>query len=1507
MYLIFDTETTGLPKSWTAPITDTDNWPRCIQIAWQLHDEMGNLIEHQDYLVKPEGFNIPYDAERIHGISTELAMEQGILLSEVLEKFNIALSKTKFIVGQNVGFDVNIMGCEFHRMSIGSDMSKMPVLDTCTEITANLLKLTGGRGGRFKLPTLTELHQYLFNQPFAEAHNATADVEATTRCFLELIKREVFTKEELDVTPEYFRSFREKNLGEIQLIGLKHINLKKASEEIRVGLKKIEQEEVQTTISEEVKSDLKEASFAHLHNHTQFSVLQSTIAINDLVKASAKFKMPAVAMTDTGNMMGAFHFVSAVMNHNKAAKAKIEAAIEAGEEPTETEIKPIVGCEFNICDDHKDKTKKDNGYQVVLLAKNKKGYHNLAKMSSIAYTDGFYYVPRIDRKIVEQYKEDIIVLSGNLYGEIPSKILNVGESQAEEALIWWKEQFGSDFYLEVMRHKQEDENRVNQTLIAFAKKHNVKLVATNNTYYVNKEDANAHDILLCVKDGEKQATPIGRGRGYRYGMPNQDYYFKSGDEMKQLFVDLPDAIINIQEIIDKVEAYSLYRDVLLPKFKIPDEFEVSEDAEDGGVRGENNYLRHLTYLGAEKRYPELTDDIKERLDFELLTISNSGYPGYFLIVQDFIAEARKMDVSVGPGRGSAAGSAVAYCLGITNIDPIKYDLLFERFLNPDRVSMPDIDIDFDDEGRGRVMQYVIDKYGKNQVAQIITYGKMATKSAIRDTARVLDLPLFEADRIAKLIPGMMPSKWNLARFLAEEEGEVKKALRSEEFDKVKELIGIANSEDLAGETIQQAKVLEGSMRNTGIHACGVIITPSDITNFVPVTTAKDSDLYVTQFDNSVAESAGLLKMDFLGLKTLTLIKDTVKLVKYRLGIDLDPDNFPIDDQKTYELFQRGETVGVFQYESPGMQKYMKDLKPTVFADLIAMNALYRPGPLEYIPSFVRRKNGEEEIKYDLDACEEYLAETYGITVYQEQVMLLSQKLAGFSKGDADVLRKAMGKKQIDVLNKMKPQFINQAAEKGHDPIILEKIWKDWEAFASYAFNKSHSTCYAWIAYQTAYLKAHYPAEYMAAVLSNNMNDIKQVSFFMEECKRMGLAVLGPDVNESYYKFTVNENYAVRFGIGAVKGVGANAVDTIVQNRKEAPYKSIFDLAKKIDLRAANKKAFESLALAGGFDGFTETHRAQYFHHDGDGITFLEKAIRYGSKFQENENSSQVSLFGDASEVQIAEPQVPPCDEWSTMEKLAKEKEVVGIYISGHPLDDYKFEMKYFCSTKLESLKNLEQHLGKNLSFGGIVTNVQHRTAKNGKGWATFVLEGYDESYEFRIFDEEYLKYRHFLLQNQFVYFKINVKEGWVNRETGKKSDPRIQFLDAKMLADVLPTFAKKLILMFPINEVKEHVITELNQIFSENKGDNSVTFEVMELERIKKALEEIPVVAPLDIEEEIVNESGEVAEMEIEVPLEKEEIIVKTKLSMSSRKLKVKISSELLQELERLQVNFKLN
>lgn len=1461
MYLIFDTETTGLPKKWNAPITDTDNWPRCIQIAWQLHDEMGNVLEHEDYLIRPDGFNIPYDAEQIHGISTALAEQKGIALSEVLVKFNAAMAKTKFIVGQNVKFDLNIMGAEFHRLSVENPLQELPVLDTCTEHTAKLCQIPGGRGGKFKLPTLTELHQHLFNKPFGEAHNATADVEATTRCFLELVRLRQYTTEQLDVQPDYFKNFSEANPQEIKLIGLKHINLKKASKKIADALWDKDTGGVsQEEIKENIKT-LEDATFVHLHNHSQFSVLQSTINIKSLVKVAADNDMPAVALTDHANMMGAFHFVKEVGSHNKGVKEKNTAAIENGEEPTAKEITPILGCEFFVCEDHTNKNVKDYGYQIVLLAKNKKGYHNLAKMSSIAYTDGFYYVPRIDKKIIRQYKEDIIVLTGNLYGEVPGKVLNVGENQAEEALLWWKAEFGDDLYIEMMRHGQEDEDRVNQVLLEFSKKHEVKLIASNNTYYCAKEDAEAHDILLCVKDGEKQATPIGRGRGYRYGLPNQEYYFKSQDEMKELFKDVPDAILNAQEIVDKIESFELARDVLLPVFDIPEDFKDPQDEIDGKNRGENAYLRHITYEGAQKRYPELTDDIRERIDFELNTIKNSGYPGYFLITEDFIREARNMDVSVGPGRGSAAGSVVAYCLKITNIDPLKYDLLFERFLNPDRVSMPDIDIDFDDEGRGRVMDYVIKKYGSNQVAQIITYGTMAAKSSIRDTARVLDLPLGDADRIAKLIPTMS----KLGKIFGQSDADLKKKFRAEDLEKIHELLNIHDGDDLEGQTLKMARTLEGSVRNTGIHACGVIITPSDITNFVPVATAKDSDLYVTQFDNSVVESAGLLKMDFLGLKTLTLIKDTVKIVKAKHDIDLVPDDFPLDDDKTYELFQKGETVGVFQYESPGMQKHMKDLKPSVFDDLIAMNALYRPGPMEYIPSFVARKNGSEEIAYDLPEMEEYLKETYGITVYQEQVMLLSQKLAGFSKGDADVLRKAMGKKIFAVLQKMKPQFLEGGAANGHPTEVLEKIWKDWEAFAAYAFNKSHSTCYAYIAYQTAYLKAHYPAEYMAAVLSNNMNDIKQVTFFMEECKRMGLDVLGPDVNESYYKFAVNQTGAVRFGMGAVKGVGRSAVETIVEHRKkEGNFHSVFDLAKRIDLRSANKKAFENLAVAGGFDSFGTTHRAQYFHTEGDSITFLEKVIKSAAKYQENKNSSQMDMFGGISEAQIPEPVVPPCEEWGTMEKLRREKEVVGIYISGHPLDDFKTEITAFCNAGISHLTDMDSYLNRELTVAGVITDVQHRISKNGKGWAAFTMEDYTDSFEFRIFGEEYLKFRHFLMINSFVYAKIFIKEGWVNRDTGKKGDPRMQFNGFILLQEVMETYARKLTIKLNIDKLEEKGIYELKDTLTLHKGDHPINFVIYEMQ---------------------------------------EEI----KVNLSSRKQKVQISSELLQELEKQEVHFKLN
>ena len=1439
MYLIFDTETTGLPKRWDAPLSDSENWPRCIQIAWQIHDASGELIAHQDYLIQPTGFTIPFDSEQVHGISTALAEEQGVSLSEVLEDFQAAIKGVAYVVGHNISFDRNIMGAEFLRQGLEDPLEGKTVIDTCTEETATLCKLAGGRGGKFKLPTLGELYVHLFQVQFEEAHNATADVEATARAFFELLRKNEIHPKGFQNQEEQTKAIRSRTVP-FELIGLSHQNLKKASS----GLKKVQKDPKTTQPQADLSDALIQAPFVHLHNHSQFSVLQATSRINQLVEAAAADHMPALALTDHGNLMGAFHFIKAINSHN----ANIEESFH---------IKPIVGCEFYVCEDHQDKTRRDDGYQIVFIAKNKAGYHNLAKLTSAAYVKGFYYVPRIDRNLVEKYKENLIVLTGNTYGEVPSKILNVGDRQAEEALQWWHQKFGEDLYIELMRHGEEGEDRANEVLISFSRKYNIPLVATNNTYYTKKEEANAHDILLCLKEGEKQATPIGRGRGFRYGLANQEYYFKSQEEMKILFQDLPEAILNIQELVDKVEPFELSREVLLPKFEIPTAYQVEDDLE--GKKGENNYLRHLTYEGAELRYSELTDSIKERIDFELDVIANTGYPGYFLIVQDFIAAARDMGVSVGPGRGSAAGSVVAYCLKITNIDPIAYDLLFERFLNPDRVSMPDIDIDFDDEGRSKVMDYVIKKYGSNQVAQIITYGTMAAKSSIRDTARVLDLPLGEADRIAKLLPNI-----KLNKIFNSTEEELKKNLRSEELMRVNEIKNIADEDSLSGQTIQQAKVLEGSLRNTGIHACGVIITPDDITQFVPVATAKDSDLYVTQFDNSVVEDAGLLKMDFLGLKTLTLIKDTVSLVKYKHGIDLDPDQFPLDDEKTYELFQKGETVGIFQYESAGMQKYLKDLKPTVFADLIAMNALYRPGPLEYIPSFVDRKNGNEEITYDLPAMEEYLKETYGITVYQEQVMLLSQKIAGFSKGDADVLRKAMGKKIFALLQKLKPQFIEGGKANGHPEEILEKIWKDWEAFAAYAFNKSHSTCYAWIGYQTAYLKAHYPAEYMAAVLSNNMNDIKQVTFFMEECRRMGLQVMGPDVNESFYKFAVNDDQAIRFGMGAIKGVGKAAVETIIANRKEGKYQSVFDLVKRVDLRAANKKALENLVLAGGFDSFDSTHRAQYFNADGEGITFLEKVVRFGSKYQENLNSSQTSLFGEATDEMYQDLSIPPCEPWTNLTRLKKEKEVVGIYISSHPLDDFTHEMKHFVSLSLNYLSDLDQLINRELSVGGIVNEVQHLESRNGKGWARFVVEDFTDQYEFRIFGEDYLKYRHFLVVNQFIRIKLTVRQGWTNAETGKVGAPRMHYLNFEMLQNTIENNAKKITLQLDIKELNEEKINLLQQHLKSFKGDKPLFFNVYDSEK-------------------------------------------KVKLTLNSKKQKVKITPDLLQDLESQQWFYKLN
>lgn len=1423
MYLVFDTETTGLPRDWNAPITDTDNWPRCVQLAWQVHDEMGELVEVKNYIIKPEGYTIPYNAEKIHGISTERAMRQGMDLSFVLEEFNKSLSKAKFVQGHNVGFDISVMGSEYYRKGIDSPIGEIAILDSCTENTAALCAIPGGRGGKFKLPTLTELHTHLFNEAFNEAHNASADVEATARCFLELVRIGRFKSEELGRDDDYIRAFREHNPKPFELIGLN----------IQPYLPDgVEFDEFETSGDGISDDDLKKnaallegAAFAHLHNHSQFSILQATSEINALVSKAAAYKMPAVALTDTGNMMAVYHFVKAVFDHNKKAEAKNKELEEAGQEPTETIVKPIVGCEFNVCKDRNDKSKKDNGSQVVLLAKNRAGYHNLAKMASIAYTEGFYYVPRIDRSVIETYKEDIICLTGNLYGEVPSMILNIGETQAEEALLWWKEQFGQDLYIELMRHGQDDEDNVNKTLVTFSKKHDIKVVATNNTYYINKDDANAHDILLCVKDGQKQSTPIGRGRGYRYGFPNQEYYFKTQEEMKECFQDLPEAILNIEEIVEQIEPYQLARDVLLPAFDIPEEFQDEQDQEDGGKRGENNFLRHLTYEGALKRYGEIDEVTKERLDFELETIARTGYPGYFLIVQDFCQAARDMGVSVGPGRGSAAGSAVAYCIGITNVDPIKYDLLFERFLNPDRVSLPDIDIDFDDEGRGDVINWVIDKYGANQVAQIITYGTMAAKSAIRDTGRVLDLPLPDTDRIAKLVPDL-----KLKKLFKMDDKSLADKLKGnvEDIQRANELKGLSKGDDLVARTINQAHALEGSVRNTGIHACGVIITPDDITKYVPVAVAKDSDMWCTQFDNSVVENAGLLKMDFLGLKTLTLIKDACRNVKARHNIDLDPDSFPMDDVPTYELFQRGETIGIFQYESAGMQKYMRELKPTVFADLIAMNALYRPGPLEYIPSFIKRKHGEEEIEYDLDDMKEYLEETYGITVYQEQVMLLSQKLAGFTKGEADMLRKAMGKKIFALLEQLKPKFINQAAEKGHNKKSLEKIWKDWEAFASYAFNKSHSTCYAWVAYQTAYLKAHYPAEYMASVLSNNMNDIKQVTFFMEECRRAGIPVLGPDVNESNFKFTVNEEGAIRFGLGALKGVGGPVVDAIIQERGEnGMFNSVFDVAKRVDRKKINKKAFESLALGGGFDQFEGIKREQFFAED-NGRLFLDTVVKYGSAYQHNKNSAQVSLFGESSEVDMPEPLPPICPDWNSLTKLRREKEVVGVYISGHPLDDFKKEVEYFCNSEIKDIKDLSSQVGREIKFAGIVTEFAHLMTKTGKPYGKMTIEDYSEAETFFLFSDDYKRFSSYMIQDLFVYV---VGKAQPRRWGGNEGQLEFKLTKMDFLAEVMEKQTSQLTIDTKLESVDQQLIDSLDELLvTYSQGNCRVFIRVFDTE-----------------------------------------------------------------------------
>lgn len=1395
MYLIFDTETTGIPHNKTAPLTDLENWPRLVQLAWQLHGPNGNLISQHNYIIKPAGFDIPFKAEQVHGISTQRAQKEGIPIMEAISIFLEDLKQTKLLVGHNIEFDINIIGAELIRLSIEPDeFIGVERLDTGLA-SIEYCQLQGGIGGKLKMPRLGELHEKLFGKGFKDAHDAAYDVDATARSFFGLIKEKVVTPIDGKAPAEI--EYEEPNLS----VG----NSAKRERRKDVGY-----------TSHVDSNDLTTLPFSHLHTHSQFSVLQATPSVKAIIAQAKANDMPAVALTDLGNLYGAFKFVTEALKH---------------------EIKPIVGCEFFIAEERtKLKFTKDNPdkrYHQVLLAKNKRGYLNLAKLSSIGFTEGLYGIyPRIDRALIEKYREGLIASTGGLSSEIPYLILHVGERQAEEAFQRWHELFKDDFYVELNRHGIPEEDRVNETLLRFCEKYNVKYFASNECYYLQKEESNAHDVLLCIKEGEFQSTPIGSGRGYRYGLPNNEFYFKSQQEMKSLFHDLPEAIATISEIVEKVEAYDLRQNVLLPIYAIPSEFKTEDD-----------YLKHLTYEGAKRRYPEITNEIRDRLDFELETIKKTGYPGYFLIVQDFTRKAREMGVSVGPGRGSAAGSAVAYCIGITNVDPIAYDLLFERFLNPDRISLPDIDIDFDDEGRDKVLQYVIEKYGKHQVAQIITYGTMAAKSSIRDCARVMELPLAEANNLAKLVPERPGTSLEKA------------------FEEVKELDDIRKGNDLKSQVLKQAIILEGSLRNTGTHACGVIITPDELTSLVPVSTARDSDMLVTQFDNSVVESAGMLKMDFLGLTTLTIIKTAIKNIKKRHGVEIDIDAIPLDDQKTFQLYQRGETTGTFQFESEGMQNYLKSLKPDKLEDLIAMNALYRPGPMEYIPNFIARKHGREPIRYDLPEMEEYLKDTYGITVYQEQVMLLSQKLANFSKGDADVLRKAMGKKQKDVLDKMKDRFILGCKSHGHDERVAEKIWKDWEAFAQYAFNKSHSTCYSLVAYQTAYLKANYPAEYMAAVLTHSQSNLDKVTFFIEECRKQNIEVLGPHVNESGVFFEVNDKGEIRFGLGAIKGAGEAAVESIIHEREaHGQFKTVFDFAQRVNQRAVNKKTIECLALSGALDCFPDFHRRQYvFAKEGD-ITLTEKLTRYAAKMQQELESTQVSLFGGGTGTPMPLPKVDAIEPFSEIEKLHFEKEVVGVYISGHPLDNFKFELDSFCNTPLSQLSELEGNEGRETKVGGIVASVEHRLTKTGKPFGKLILEDYTGRFEFLMWSEDYLKFKSFLMPGLFLFVEgVIVRKSWGDQnlefkirnidllnELGLKRTKGLQLkvdsssISARLISDIenlCSEYAGACPLYLKIKDEKEHINLEMM----------SRKYRVKPINEMVKKIKKIP-----DLEVEVV-------------------------------------------------------
>lgn len=1225
--------------------------------------------------------------------------------------------------------------------------------------------------------------------------------------------------------------------------------------------------------------------FVHLHVHSQYSILDGQASIQRLVDKAMADGMKGMALTDHGNMFGVKEFYNYVNKKNGKVKDEIKglkkriAALESGKEtadnPAEevaackakvTELegklfKPIIGCEMYVARRRlfdKEGKPDQSGYHLVVLAKNNKGYHNLIKLVSKAWTEGYYMRPRTDRVELEKYHEGLIVCTACLGGEVPRKIRAGQFAEAEETVQWYKRVFGDDYYLELQLHKATVPRanheayplqlEVNKHLKEYSKKYGVKLICTNDVHFVDEENAEAHDRLICLSTGKDLDDP-------NRMMYSKQEWFKTKAEMNAIFADVPEAMENTVSICDQVEFYSIDHAPIMPTFAIPEDFGTEEEyrrkyteedlfneftrnehgevvmSEDdarakieklGGydklyrIKLEADYLTKLTFDGARKRYGDpLSDEVRERLLFELHIMKTMGFPGYFLIVQDFIAAAReKLGVSVGPGRGSAAGSAVAYCLGITKIDPIQYDLLFERFLNPDRISLPDIDVDFDDDGRGDVLRWVTEKYGQEKVAHIITYGTMATKLAIKDVARVQKLPLATSNYLCKLVPDKIPDKKvNLANAI-----EYVPELQEAE----------ASTDPVLRDTIKYARMLEGNVRNTGVHACGTIICRDDITDWVPVSTADDKDtgekILVTQYEGSVIEDTGLIKMDFLGLKTLSIIKEAIENIRLSLGLEIDIDSIDINDAATYKLYSEGRTIGTFQFESPGMQKYLRELQPSTFEDLIAMNALYRPGPMDYIPDFIDRKHGRKPIEYDIPVMEKYLKDTYGITVYQEQVMLLSRLLADFTRGESDALRKAMGKKLRDKLDHMKPKFIEGGKKNGHDPKILEKIWGDWEKFASYAFNKSHATCYSWVAYQTAYLKAHYPPQYMAANLSRNISRIDEITKLMDECKVMGVQVLGPDVNESIMKFSVNRRGDIRFGLGAVKGVGENAVQAIIDERtKNGPFTSIFDFVQRVNLLACNRKNVENLALAGGFDSLPGVKREMFFAANAKGETFTELLIRYGAKYQVDKAAAINSLFGGENQVEIAKPEIPPFEPWNSLDRLNRERELVGIYLSAHPLDDYAIILENVCNTHMSDLADKSALVNRELTMGGIVTNVREGRTRNDKPFGIVKLEDYSGSGEIPFFGNDWLTWCNYLREGYFLYIRAKcLPRQWNPNELDLKIG------SIELLPDVKENLIDKITITTPLSSLDKELITDISTLVQKNPGNAELHFRVVD-------------------------------------------------------------------------------